>query len=494
MAIVAVARDLLDLRARLGAITVAHTYEGEPVTAEQLQAAGAMTVLLKDAIKPNLVQTLEGQPAFVHCGPFANIAHGNNSLVADRVGAQARRLRRHRERLRLGHGHGEVLRHRLPASADSRRARSSSSRPSRRSSTTAATPTAASRRSRRGAGEPRPPHRDRPRVRPQRRRRGQPLPGRHRRGGRARARGSRSSTAPTRPRSTTAFEHGGAGAAALAEAVVAAADEPIAVRLRLPARRADRGEDRGDREARLRRRRDLPPAGRARTRSSAFTEARARHAADLHGEDAPLALARPDARERADRLHRRRCATCAPTPAPAGSSRSAATCRRCPGSAATPAAFNVDIDERGRDRWASSEAERNVTAVAESPARHHGAADPAESGRSSAGTPSKVIGTPDAELSARRAAREDRLRRRRPRRLVRGLARRGVRRHGPLRLGQVDARAHADPADRADRRARSRSTASDVTAAEPRRAARSCGATPSSMVFQHFGLLAAPHA
>jgi len=85
MAIVAVARDLQDLRARLGAITVANTYEGEPVNAEQLKAAGAMTVLLKETIKPNLVQTLEGQPAFVHCGPFANIAHGNNSLVSDRV-------------------------------------------------------------------------------------------------------------------------------------------------------------------------------------------------------------------------------------------------------------------------------------------------------------------------------------------------------------------------------------------------------------------------
>jgi formyltetrahydrofolate synthetase len=85
MAIVAVARDLFDLRERLGAITVGATFEGEPVTAEQLRAAGAMTVLLKETIKPNLVQTLEGQPAFVHCGPFANIAHGNNSLVADRV-------------------------------------------------------------------------------------------------------------------------------------------------------------------------------------------------------------------------------------------------------------------------------------------------------------------------------------------------------------------------------------------------------------------------
>ena len=85
MALVAVARDLADLRQRLGAITIGQTYDGEYVTAEQIKAAGSMAVLLKDAIKPNLVQTLEGQPAFVHCGPFANIAHGNNSLVADRV-------------------------------------------------------------------------------------------------------------------------------------------------------------------------------------------------------------------------------------------------------------------------------------------------------------------------------------------------------------------------------------------------------------------------
>ena len=86
MGLVAVARDLADLRARLGRITIGQTFEGEPVTAEDLKAAGSMTVLLKEVIKPNLVQTLEGQPAFVHCGPFANIAHGNNSLVADRVG------------------------------------------------------------------------------------------------------------------------------------------------------------------------------------------------------------------------------------------------------------------------------------------------------------------------------------------------------------------------------------------------------------------------
>ncbi|HZC29696.1 MAG TPA: formate--tetrahydrofolate ligase, partial [Gaiellaceae bacterium] len=86
MAILAVARDIHDLRRRLGAITVAHSYDGgKPVSAEDLGAAGAMTVLLKEALKPNLIQTLEGQPCLMHCGPFANIAHGNNSLVADRI-------------------------------------------------------------------------------------------------------------------------------------------------------------------------------------------------------------------------------------------------------------------------------------------------------------------------------------------------------------------------------------------------------------------------
>ena len=86
MAIMAVSRDLHDLRQRIAKITAAYSYDGgKPITAEDLGAAGAMTVLLKDALKPNLVQTLEGQPVMMHCGPFANIAHGNNSLVADLV-------------------------------------------------------------------------------------------------------------------------------------------------------------------------------------------------------------------------------------------------------------------------------------------------------------------------------------------------------------------------------------------------------------------------
>ena len=85
MAILALATDLKDLRARLGRIVLATKRDGTPITAEDLHVAGAMTVLLMDAIKPNLLQTLEGGPAFVHAGPFANIAHGNNSILADRA-------------------------------------------------------------------------------------------------------------------------------------------------------------------------------------------------------------------------------------------------------------------------------------------------------------------------------------------------------------------------------------------------------------------------
>ena len=85
MAILALTSDLHDLRARLGRIVVASTYSGEPVTAEQLRVAGAMTVIMRDAIKPNLVQTLEGQPTMIHAGPFGNIAHANNSIIEDRI-------------------------------------------------------------------------------------------------------------------------------------------------------------------------------------------------------------------------------------------------------------------------------------------------------------------------------------------------------------------------------------------------------------------------
>ena len=85
MAILCLASDINDLKKRLGDIVIGYTYENKPVTARELKAQGAMAVLLKDAIKPNLVQTLEGTPALVHGGPFANIAHGCNSLIATRM-------------------------------------------------------------------------------------------------------------------------------------------------------------------------------------------------------------------------------------------------------------------------------------------------------------------------------------------------------------------------------------------------------------------------
>ena len=85
MAILAMATNIFDLRERLGKMTVAYTKDGKPITAEDLKAAGAMTVLLKDALNPNLIQTLEHGPCFMHCGPFANIAHGNNSILADLI-------------------------------------------------------------------------------------------------------------------------------------------------------------------------------------------------------------------------------------------------------------------------------------------------------------------------------------------------------------------------------------------------------------------------
>jgi formate--tetrahydrofolate ligase len=86
MAILCLSKNLIDLKERLSRIIVAYTYNNSPITSRDLKAVGAMTVLLKDAIKPNLVQTLEGTPAFVHGGPFANIAHGTSSLISTKIG------------------------------------------------------------------------------------------------------------------------------------------------------------------------------------------------------------------------------------------------------------------------------------------------------------------------------------------------------------------------------------------------------------------------
>ena len=301
MGLVAVARDLADLRERLGRITVGQTYEGEPVTAEDIKAAGAMAVVLKDAIKPNLVQTLEGQPAFVHCGPFANIAHGNNSLVADRVG------------LKLG----EYVITESGFASDMGMekffditCRIGELRPS--AVVLVASIKALKHHARRASTE----------VSTRSRSARQNL-ARHI--GIINGYGLQAVVGVNKfPTDTddelelarklaieagayaaevnTAFENGGAGATALAEAVVAAADEPntfdfaytldapIEEKIRLIATRVY-GADGVE----------LLPAGEEEGRRLGRLGARA--PPDLHGEDAPLALARPGAQERADRLH-----------------------------------------------------------------------------------------------------------------------------------------------------------------------------------------------
>ena len=86
MAVLCLSTDLMDFKERVGRMVVAYRYDGTPVTANDLKAAGSMTLLMKDAIKPNLVQTLENTPAFIHGGPFANIAHGCNSIMATQIG------------------------------------------------------------------------------------------------------------------------------------------------------------------------------------------------------------------------------------------------------------------------------------------------------------------------------------------------------------------------------------------------------------------------
>ena len=207
MAILALASDLKDLRARLGRIVLATKKDGTPITAEDLKVAGSMAVLLKDALKPNLLQTLEGGPAWVHCGPFANIAHGNNSVLADRAALATQRHRGHRGGLRGRHGRREVLRHQVPRLGHDLRRRGHRGHgpraqdarrrgPDRRGQ--AARPGAAReqpRRGPRGRRQPRQADREHRAVRRARRRRDQRLPDRHGGGdrgdprGRARGRG-----------------------------------------------------------------------------------------------------------------------------------------------------------------------------------------------------------------------------------------------------------------------------------------------------------------
>lgn len=85
MAVLALATDLPDMQRRLGKMVIGNNRAGEPITCDDIGTTGSLAILMKDAIKPNLMQTLEGTPVFVHAGPFANIAHGNSSIIADKI-------------------------------------------------------------------------------------------------------------------------------------------------------------------------------------------------------------------------------------------------------------------------------------------------------------------------------------------------------------------------------------------------------------------------
>ncbi len=114
MAILALTTGLEDLRERIGRVVIGTSKAGEAVTVEDLGVAGAATVLMKDAIMPNLMQTLEGQPAFVHAGPFANIAHGNSSIIADQIALKLADYVVTESGFGARHGHGEVHGHQVP--------------------------------------------------------------------------------------------------------------------------------------------------------------------------------------------------------------------------------------------------------------------------------------------------------------------------------------------------------------------------------------------
>ena len=184
MAILCLSKGIEDLKERLANIIVAYTYEDKPVTARDLEAQGAMAMLLKDAIKPNLVQTLEHVPAFIHGGPFANIAHGCNSVMATKYGLK---LADYFVTEAASPPTSERRNSSTSSAASpaSSRTLSSSSRPYARSRCTARRERRPRQgqhgRARSGNPEPREARREHALLRPPRRRRAQRLPDRHRR-------------------------------------------------------------------------------------------------------------------------------------------------------------------------------------------------------------------------------------------------------------------------------------------------------------------------
>ena len=246
MAILALATSMDDMRRRLGRIVVGYTKAGEPVTAEQLHGAGSMAVIMRDALKPNLLQTLENTPVIVHAGPFGNIAHGNSSIVGDLIGIHSGDYLHHRGRVRRRHGRRAVLQHQVPRVGARCPTPPCSSRPCGRSRRTrgkyqhrrrqAAAAGAAATRTPTTCSPARP-------TSPSRSRTSRPTASRRS----SRSTASRPTTPPSTRRSArsprrsgarvavcTHFSDGGAGATDLAQAVVEACDEPSAFHFLYP--------------------------------------------------------------------------------------------------------------------------------------------------------------------------------------------------------------------------------------------------------------------
>ncbi len=311
MAVLALSTSLHDMRARLGRIVVGYTKAGEPVTAEELKAGGAMTVIMREAIRPNLLQTLENTPAIVHAGPFGNIAHGNSSVVGDLIGIHT----------------GDFLITEAGFGADmgaerffNIKCRVSGLQPDAAVVvTTVRALKAHSGNHRIVAGRPLPEallaeNPDEVHVGGSNLRKQienvkahgvtpvvainampEDFASEHE------AIAEIAASMGVRSAVCTHFAEGGRGAAALAEAVVEAADGARELPLPVPVRGAAAREDRERRDQGVRcRRRRLHAAGRASARR--IRAQRVRRAAGLHRQDAPVAVARPHAQGRADRM------------------------------------------------------------------------------------------------------------------------------------------------------------------------------------------------
>ena len=360
MAVLALASDLADLRARLGPDGPGHDARRPARSPPRTcKVAGAMAVLLKDAIKPNLLQTLEGGPAFVHCGPFANIAHGNNSVLADRIALATNEIVCTEAGFGADMGAEKFFDIKCRASGlrpdaavvvATIRALKMHGGVGRIVAGKPLDPALLAENVDGGHGrrrEPRQADRERAPVQRAGRRRDQLVPDRHagrgRGGPRGRARGRR----PRRRSSPNHWAKGGEGAADLADRGLGRRRGGRArLQAPLPGRRLAHLEDRDDRDPGLRRRRRRPQR-RRREAARAVRGARLRQAADLHGQEPVLAQPRRGAQGPPDRasalpIREVRLSAGAGFVTPL-----AGEMRTMPGLPSRPGGENIDLDADG---------------------------------------------------------------------------------------------------------------------------------------------------